>query len=101
MEARDFQRKLNREADGQFVKKLEAKGMKVHEPTKDDVAAWQSATAPLWEDAKKIAGESWVAEPSRSAKDWDAGKFKAEEKKYVETYGKIVVPVDAVMASFK
>jgi tripartite ATP-independent transporter DctP family solute receptor len=100
-EARDFQRKLNREADGEFVKKLVAKGMKVYEPTKADVAAWQAATQPLWEDAKKIAGESWVVETVAFRKDWDAGKFKAQEQKYVETYKKITVPVDEVMASFK
>jgi tripartite ATP-independent transporter DctP family solute receptor len=101
VEARDFQRKLNREADGEFVKKLVAKGMKVHEPTKEDVAAWQAATQPLWEDAKKIAGESWVVETVAFRKDWDAGKFKALEQKYVETYKKITVPVAEVMASFK
>jgi tripartite ATP-independent transporter DctP family solute receptor len=101
VEARDFQRKLNREADGEFVKKLVAKGMKVHEPTKEDVAAWQAATQPLWEDAKKIAGESWVVETVAFRKDWDAGKFKAQEQKYVETYKKITVPVAEVMASFK
>jgi tripartite ATP-independent transporter DctP family solute receptor len=101
VEARDFQRKLNREADGEFVKKLSAKGMKVYEPTKEDTAAWQAATAPLWEEAKKIAGESWVVETVAFRKDWDAGKYKAQEKQYVENYKKISVPVDLVMANFK
>jgi tripartite ATP-independent transporter DctP family solute receptor len=101
VEARDFQRKLNREADGQFVKKLAAKGMKVYEPTKDDVAAWQAATAPLWEEAKKIAGESWVVETVAFRKDWDAGKYKVQEKQYVESYKKLSVPIDEVMASFR
>jgi tripartite ATP-independent transporter DctP family solute receptor len=101
VEARDFQRKLNREADSEFVKKLTAKGMKVHEPTKEDVAAWQAATAPLWEEAKKIAGESWVVETVAFRKDWDAGKYKGQEKQYVDGYKKITVPVAEVMASFK
>jgi tripartite ATP-independent transporter DctP family solute receptor len=100
-EARDFQRKLNREADGEFLKKLAAKGMKVYEPTKDDVAAWQAATAPLYEDAKKIVGEAWVAETVQFRKDWDAGKYKAQEQAYVEGSRKITVPVAEVMASFK
>jgi len=101
VEARDFQRKLNREADGEFVKKLAAKGMKVYEPTKEDVAAWQSATMPLYEDAKKIAGESWVNETVAFRKDWDAGKYKAQEKQYIESHKRISVPVAEVMASFK
>jgi len=101
VEARDFQRKLNREADGQFVKKLVEKGMDVHEPTKEEAAAWQTATAPLWEEAKKIAGESWVVETVAFRKEWDAGRYKAQEKQYVESYKKISVPVDQVMASFK
>lgn len=100
-EARDFQRKLNRDADGDFVARLRAKGMKVHEPTKDDLAAWQAATAPLYEDAKKIVGPAWVADTVAFRKDWDAGKYRAEEQRYVTQSKKIVVPLAEVMAQFK
>jgi len=101
VEARDFQRKLNRAADGEFVKKLSAKGMQVYEPTKADIAAWQAATAPLYEEANKIVGGTWVADTVAFRKDWDAGKFKAEEARYVADYARISVPVDEVMKSFK
>ncbi len=100
-EARDFQRKLNRAADGEFVKKLAAKGMKVHHPSKEDVGAWQKATAPLYAEADKIVGGSWVAETIAFRKDWDAGRYAAEERRYVESYAKIAVPLDEVMRSFR
>lgn len=100
-EVRDFQRKLNREADGEFVKKLVAKGMKVHEPTRDDVVAWQAATARVYEDAKKVVGSDWVAETLAFRRDWDAGRYAAEERRYVERYARIVVPLDEVMKGFR
>jgi tripartite ATP-independent transporter DctP family solute receptor len=100
-EVRDFQRKLNREVDGHFVRLLREKGMKVHDPSKEDVAAWQAATAPLYEEAKKIVGGSWVAETVQFRKDWDGGKYRSEERRYVERYAEIAVPVEQVMKQFR
>jgi tripartite ATP-independent transporter DctP family solute receptor len=100
IEARDFQRKLNRAADGEFVKKLREKGMTVYEPSSADVAAWQEATAPLYDEARKIAGASWVAETVQFRKDWDAGRYRAEEARYVAEYGRIAVPVAEVVKHF-
>ena len=101
VEVRDFQRKLNREADATFVKRLEGKGMKVHVPNKEEVKAWQTATAPLWEDAKKISTPALVAEAAQFRTDFEAGKYKAEEQKYIESFKKINVPLDDVMKNFK
>ncbi|MDO8789337.1 MAG: TRAP transporter substrate-binding protein [Sulfuritalea sp.] len=101
VEVRDFQRKLNREADATFIKRLEGKGMQVHVPNKEEVKAWQEATAPLWEDAKKIATPALVAEAAQFRTDFEAGKYKAEEQKYIESFKKINVPLDDVMKNFK
>ncbi len=101
VEVRDFQRKLNREADGTFIKRLEGKGMKVHVPNKEEVKAWQTATAPLWEEAKKIATPALVAEAAQFRTDFEAGKYKAEEQKYIDNFKKINVPLDDVMKNFK
>lgn len=101
VEVRDFQRKLNREADGTFVKRLEGKGMKVHVPNKEEVKVWQTATAPLWEEARKIATPALVAEATQFRTDFEAGKYRDEEQKYIETFKKINVPLDDVMKNFK
>jgi tripartite ATP-independent transporter DctP family solute receptor len=101
LEVRDFQRKLNREADAAFVKRLEGKGMKVYVPNRDEVKAWQAATAPLWEDAKKIVTPALVAEAAQFRNDWEAGKYKAEEQKYIDSFRNIPVPLDEVMKHFK
>jgi hypothetical protein len=73
----------------------------VYEPTTADVAAWQAATAPLYDEAKEIVGGTWVADAVAFREDWDAGKFKAEEQRYIAQYAKIAVPVDEVMKNFK
>lgn len=101
VEIRDFQRKLNREADAAFVKRLEARGMKVHVPGKDEVRAWQVAAAPLWDDARKIATPALVAEAAQFRSDWEAGKYKAQEQKYLENFKGIQVPLDDVLKHFK
>ncbi len=101
VEVRDFQRKLNREADATFVKRLEGKGMKVHVPNKEEIKAWQRATAPLYEDAKKIVPPALVAEAVQFRADWEAGKYKADEQKYIESFKKITIPLDEVMKNFK
>jgi TRAP-type transport system periplasmic protein len=100
-EVRDFQRKLNREADASFVARLKAKGMQVYQPTKADIKAWQTATAPLYDQARKIVGDKWVDDAVQFRKDWDAGKYKSEQKHYVDSFKKISVPLDEVMANFK
>lgn len=101
VEVRDFQRKLNREADGTFVKRLEGRGMQVHAPSREEVKAWQTATAPLWEDAKKIATPALVAEAAQFRTDWEAGKYKAQEQTYIERFKQIPVPLDDVMKNFR
>jgi tripartite ATP-independent transporter DctP family solute receptor len=101
LEVRDFQRKLNREADDAFVRRLQAKGMKVHEPSPEDLRAWQAATAPLYDEAKKIVGGDWVAETVAFRKDWDAGRYRAQEREYVERFATIRTPLDEVMANFR
>jgi tripartite ATP-independent transporter DctP family solute receptor len=100
-EVRDFQRKLNRETEAIFLGRLEKKGMKVHVPSRDEIRAWQAATAPLYEDAKKIVGPAPVAEAVQFRADWEAGRHKAEEQKYVDSFKQIAVPLDDVMNNFK
>lgn len=100
-EVRDFQRKLNREADAAFVKRLESKGMKVYVPSRDEVKAWQAATAPLWDDARKIATPALVAEATQFRNDWEAGKYKVEEQNYIDRFRSIPVPLDELMRHFK
>lgn len=100
-EVRDFQRKLNRETDADFLGRLERKGMSIHVPSQEEIKAWRHATAPLYEDAKKIVGPAPVAEAVQFRSDWEAGKYQAEERKYVERFRKIAVPLDDVMKNFK
>jgi tripartite ATP-independent transporter DctP family solute receptor len=103
-EVKDFQRKLNREADDDFDARLKQKGMKIHMLSSADRAAWETATAPMYEEAKKAIGTNgaaWVAEASQFKKDWAAGKHKAQEDKYKADYAKISVPVEQVMKNFK
>jgi len=101
IEARDFQRKLNRECDAAFIGKLKEKGMKVHELTNTERKAFETALQPMYEKGKSIAGEGWVDAAVQFRKDWDAGKYKATEAKYVSDYAKISVPVKETMANFK
>lgn len=100
-EVRDFQRKLNRETDADFLGRLESKGMNIHVPNQEEVRAWQRATAPLYEDAKKIVGPGPVADAVQFRADWEAGKYKAEERRYIELYATIPVPLAEVMKNFK
>ena len=101
VEVRDFQRKLNREADGEFIRKLQAKGMHVHVPTAAEMKAWQAATAPVYEEARRFLGGAWVADTVQFRKDWEAGKYGAEEQRYVERFRSIAVPLDDVMRNFR
>lgn len=101
VEVRDYQRKLNREADASFISRLEAKGMKVTVPNKDDVKAWVTATAPLYDESKKIVGPALVADAIQFRTDWQAGKYQANEKSYIDNFKKISVPLDDVMKNFK
>lgn len=101
VEVRDFQRKLNREADASFIKRLEVKGVKVYVPSIDELKVWQTATAPLYEDANKIVTPTLVAEALQFRADWEAGKFKNEEQKYIESFKNISVPLDDLMRNFK
>lgn len=101
VEVRDFQRKLNREADGEFLRKLEARGMQVHVPTAGEMKAWHAATAPVYDEARRFLGGSWVADTVQFQRDWAAGKYRVEEQRYVDRFRAISVPLDDVMRSFR
>jgi TRAP-type transport system periplasmic protein len=101
MEVSNFQRKLNRECDDKFVEKLKAKGMEVYIPTAVDLQNFATALQPMYEKGREIAGAAWVDEAVQFRKDWDAGKYKDQEKKYIDDFKKITVPVDETMANFK
>lgn len=100
-EVRDFQRKLNRAVDDDFVRRLRDRGMTVHEPSRAELEAWKDATAPLYEEAKKIVGAGWIADAVRFRADWETGVYAADERRYVETYARIPVPVTEVLRSFR
>lgn len=100
-EVRDFQRKLNRETDDDFVRKLRAKGMDIHEPTAGELDAWKAATAGLYDDARKIVGAAWVDTALRFRADWEAGRYREREQEYVQSYRRIEVPVGEVMKNFR
>jgi TRAP-type transport system periplasmic protein len=100
-EVRDFQRKLNRECDDDFVAKLKTKGMKVHYLTAAERKAFEKATQPMYEKGKQIAGVQWVNDAIQFRKDWDAGKYKKQETMYIAEFKKIKVPVKETMANFK
>ncbi|HMW56223.1 MAG: TRAP transporter substrate-binding protein [Candidatus Accumulibacter phosphatis] len=101
IEVRDFQRKLNREADAAFLKLLQDKGMTIHVPNPDEVRAWQAAAAPLYEEAKKIVTPALIAEAVKFRSDWEAGRYHTDAQGYIERFAKISVPLDDVMRKFK
>jgi tripartite ATP-independent transporter DctP family solute receptor len=101
VEVRDYQRKLNAECDDDFIAKLKAKGMKVHNLSAAERKAFEKATQPMYEKGKSIAGAQWVNDAIQFRKDWDAGKYKKEEKTYIAEFKKIKVPVKETMANFK
>lgn len=101
VEVSNFQRKLNRECDAEFVAKLKAKGMQVHELTAAEKKQFETALQPMYEKGRSVAGAEWVDGAVKFRADWDAGKFKTQEKKYIDDYKKIVVPVKETMANFK
>ncbi len=96
-----FQRKLNRECDDDFIAKLKTKGMKVHVLTKTERSAFEKALMPMYDKGRSVAGATWVNDAVQFRKDWDAGKYKKEEQKYISDYKKISVPVKETMANFK
>jgi TRAP-type transport system periplasmic protein len=100
VEVRDYQRKLNREADDEFIRRLRGKGMQVHIPTPSELEAWHTATAPVYDEARRFIGGSWVADTLQFRKDWDAGKYAEEERRYRERFKAISVPLDEVMKKF-
>lgn len=96
-----FQRKLNRECDDDFIAKLKAKGMKVHVLTAAERNVFEKALLPMYDKGRSVAGATWVNDAVQFRKDWDAGKYKAEEKKYMADFKQISVPVKETMANFK
>lgn len=101
VEVSAFQRKLNRECDDDFIAKLKAKGMKVHTLTKAERSTFEKALQPMYDKGRTVAGTTWVNDAVQFRKDWDAGKYKAQEKKYIADFKKITVPVKETMANFK
>jgi len=101
VEVSAFQRKLNRECDDDFIAKLKSKGMKVHVLTKAERSAFEKALLPMYDKGRSVAGKTWVADAVKFRKDWDAGKYKSQEQKYVADFKKIHVPVKETMANFK
>jgi tripartite ATP-independent transporter DctP family solute receptor len=96
-----FQRKLNRECDDDFIAKLKAKGMKVHVLTTAERSVFEKALLPMYDKGRSVAGKTWVDDAVQFRKDWDAGKYKKQEQKYVADFKKITVPVKETMANFK
>lgn len=101
VEVSAFQRKLNRECDDDFIAKLKSKGMKVHTLTAGERKNFEKALQPMYEKGRTVAGATWVNDAVQFRKDWDGGKFKSQEKKYVADFKKITVPVKETMANFK
>ncbi|MFA7404482.1 MAG: TRAP transporter substrate-binding protein DctP [Pelobacteraceae bacterium] len=101
VEVSAFQRKLNRECDDDFIAKLKSKGMKVHVLTKAERTVFEKALLPMYDKGRSVAGATWVNDAVQFRKDWDAGKFKKQEQKYVADFKKLNVPVKETMANFK
>ncbi len=101
VEVRDYQRKLNREADAEFLRRLEAKGMQVHVPTAAETEAWHAATSTVYDETRRFLGGTWVADTLQFRRDWDAGKYRDEERRYIERFKTIAVPLDEVMRRFR
>lgn len=100
-EVSNFQRKLNRECDDDFIAKLKAKGMKVHTLTAAERKEFETALQPMYERAKQLTGGTWVNDAVQFRKDWDAGKYKKQEADYIARFKGIQVPVKETMANFK
>lgn len=75
-EVRDFQRRLNRESDDEFVRRLQAKGVQVHEPDVEDLAAWRFATFGMYDKARQVVGDAWVDLALAFRRDWEAGRYR-------------------------
>jgi hypothetical protein len=60
-----------------------------------------AATAGMWEGTKKIVTPALVAEATHFRTEYEAGKCKDEQQKYVESFKKITVALDGVMSNFK
>ncbi|MDD2851326.1 MAG: TRAP transporter substrate-binding protein DctP [Desulfuromonadaceae bacterium] len=96
-----FQRKLNRECDDDFIAKLKSKGMKVHVLTAAERNVFEKALLPMYDKGRSVAGTAWVNDAVKFRKEWDAGKYKSQEHKYIADFKKINVPVKETMANFK
>lgn len=58
IEAMDFQKKISREGTAQGIEFLREKGMEVHEPTPEELAAFRDATKPAFDNwAEKVGAE--------------------------------------------
>ena len=68
VEVREVERKLNREADAEFLRQLEAKGIQVHIPTPAELEAWHAATLPVSTRRGASSVERGSRRPSSSAR---------------------------------
>jgi hypothetical protein len=55
----------------------------------------------MYDKGRSVAGATWVNDAVQFRKDWDEGKYKAQEKKYIADFKQISVPVNETMANFK
>jgi tripartite ATP-independent transporter DctP family solute receptor len=101
VEVSNFQRKLNRECDDDFIAKLKSKGMKVHVLTKAERNGFEKSLLPMYDKGRTVAGATWVNDAVQFRKDWDAGKYKKQEAEYIARSKTISVPVKETMANFK
>jgi len=46
-------------------------------------------------------GGTWVSETLEFRRNWDAGKYRDEERRYIERFAKIDAPVEEVMRRFR
>jgi TRAP-type transport system periplasmic protein len=60
VEARDFQRTANREANARILEQLKSKGMQVNDVTPDELAKMREAVKPVVEKYTKEFGEDMV-----------------------------------------
>jgi TRAP-type C4-dicarboxylate transport system substrate-binding protein len=100
-EVRDFQRALSGRVDGEFVRMLGEKGVKVHAPTPAEMNAWRQATANVYDDTRMYLGGTRVAEMLQFRRDWDAGKYTRQEQAYVERFANLQLPVEECLRHFQ
>ena len=62
IEARDYQRKVNREANARILEQLKGKGMQVNDVAPDELAKMRDVVKPVVDKYTKDLGEALVQE---------------------------------------